>query len=223
MEGVFNKYFSVAEEKLLFATIKKTDCIYAKRDYYWMLLVRETAIRLGILAGPDSKKAKDKDLPQIGLTIGDALDSLHGEYLVYKVANNKRNKKHPIHLNKSARAALKALIDIHRKMSVNWVWKIPVDERPLVLGRNRCKPMGRRTYQLRMTHWCKQAGVPQGSVHWLRHTWAKRFLQRSSTADAILRVKAVLGHESINTSALYTLPDKEEVAEAMQQASTCRK
>ncbi len=217
---VFLHYFTEQEEKKLFKTVKETYGIYAKRDYYWMLLMRETAVRLGVLAGPDVKKAKNHELPMIGLTVGDAELSLEEGYLVYDSMNAKNQKKHPIALNKSAAKALRELLKIHSEMSESIEWDMPRLERPLFLSRNRLA-MSRRSFQARFTQWCRLAEVPEGTPHWLRHTWAKRFLERTTSSDALRRVQAVLGHSNLSTTAVYTTPDRESLSSAMREASTC--
>ncbi|WP_120510940.1 tyrosine-type recombinase/integrase [Photobacterium salinisoli] len=219
-QTVFEHYFTEQEEKRLFKTIKLTDCIYAKRDYYWMLLMRETAVRLGVLAGPDPKKANKHDLPMIGLTVLDAELSLDEGYLVFDSVNAKGQKKHPVSLNRSATEALRELLRIHREMSEGWDWDTPRGERPLFLSRNRQR-MSRRSFQHRFKLWCRAAEVPEGTPHWLRHCWAKRYLERATSPDALRRVQAVLGHSDIKTTAIYTMPDKESLASAMREASTC--
>ncbi|AWL12789.1 hypothetical protein HMF8227_02337 [Saliniradius amylolyticus] len=221
--SVFESYYTEAEEKRLFSTLRRVDDLAAKRDYYVCLLFRETAVRLGVLFGPDARKAERENLPMLGFTLGNARDSLKEEYLVFEAANNKRQKKHPVHLNKSATAALKQLLSLHKQMTRHWDWDLPHDERPLIVGRLRNRGLSRRNFQERFRYWCDQAEVPMGTVHWLRHTWAKRYLERSESPAALRHVQAVLGHANINTTAIYTRPDKEALVNAMQEASTCRK
>ncbi|MBD0786704.1 tyrosine-type recombinase/integrase [Vibrio sp. Y2-5] len=217
---VFLHYFTEQEEKRLFKTVKETYGIYAKRDYYWMLLMRETAVRLGVLAGPDVSKAKEHNLPMIGLTVGDAELSLEEGYLVYDNLNAKNRKKHPIALNKSAISALKHLLKIHKEMSEGIEWETPRLDRPLFLSRNN-QAMSRRSFQSRFSQWCRLADVPAGTPHWLRHSWAKRFLERTTSPDALRRVQAVLGHSNLSTTAIYTTPDRDSLTSAMKEASTC--
>lgn len=220
----FATYFTEAEETRLFATVKSVNALNAKRDYYLMLLVRETGIRLAILVGADPVKHKIHNLPPKGLTLGDAEQSISEKYLVYQASNNKRSRHYPIHLSKSAINALEQLIKVHYKMTVDWEWHMPVPERPLLVGRIRGKGLSRRAVQTNIKKWCKLANVPAGTIHWLRHTWAKRYLARSTNKDAaLLRIQAVLGHLNLNTTAIYTKPDKEELERAMRQASSCRK
>ena len=217
----FLHYFTEKEEKKLFKTIKNTQGIYAERDYYWMLLMRETAVRLGVLAGPDIVKSQKQGIPQLGFTVGDAECSLEQGYLTYFFANAKCQKRHPIALTKSSIHALKQLLKIQQDMGQNIDWNVPRQDQPLFLSRNR-KPMSRRNFQDRFKKWCVLAEVPEGSPHWLRHSWAKRYLERTTTpAEAIRRVQAVLGHSNINTTSIYTQPDKQAIVDTMREGSTC--
>ncbi|KFA98764.1 tyrosine-type recombinase/integrase [Vibrio sp. ER1A] len=221
MTHTIDRYFTEQEEKQLFKTVKQMGGVYAKRDYYWMLLMRETAVRLGVLAGPDVKKATTNDLPMIGLTVGDAQNSLIEGYLMYDPSNTKGQKKHPVALTKSAAHALKQLLRLHDDMSKDIDWDVPRLERPLFLSRNR-QQMSRRSFQDRFEKWCVVAEVPIGSPHWLRHTWAIRYLDRTTNPAMALRfVQAVLNHSKLSTTSVYTKPNRESVKQALQEASTC--
>ncbi|MEI8634697.1 tyrosine-type recombinase/integrase [Vibrio sp. PP-XX7] len=217
---LFLHYFTEQEEKRLFKTVRETYGDYARRDYYWMLLMRETAVRLGVLAGPDATKAAKLNIPMVGLTVGDAEMSLEAGTLEYDQLNAKNQKDTIVMLNKSATQALKKLLRLHQTMSEGWEWDIPRLERPLFLSRNR-QQMSRRSFQDRFTQWCRLAEVSQGSPHWLRHTWAIRYLERSASPDALRRVQAVLGHTNINTTSIYTRPNREALVTTMREASTC--
>ena len=220
-DPLFTHYFTEQEEKKLFKTVKQTMGFYAKRDYYWMLLMRETAVRLGVLAGPDANKAKRYELAMTGLTVHDAELSIEEGYLVFDSINNKNRKKHMVALTKSAIEALRELLKLHMEMSQGWEWETPRLERPLFLSRNQ-KAMSRRSFQARFAQWCRVAEVPEGTPHWLRHTWAIRYLERSTNPSMALRhVQAVLGHTNISTTSVYTKPTKESLGTAMREASSC--
>jgi len=219
---IFEHYFTESEEKRLFKTINRVDDLAAKRDLFWMKLMRQTGIRLSILAGPDPQKIKASrnqgiELEPVGLRVCDAEQSLVSGYLEYRSETNKRNKQHPIYLNKTARICLEGLLKIHRKQVGTHPLDLPYAETPLILSRQR-RALSRRSFQQRMEHWCNEADVPVGSPHWLRHTWAQRYLERSKDPAALRHVQAVLGHSSINTTAIYTVPTKEKLADAMRLA-----
>ena len=184
--------------------------------------MRQTGVRLSVLAGPDPRKLAKKrgegvQLDVFGLRLIDAQESLDTEYLQYRGETNKRDKQYPIYLNKTARNCLKGLIAIHKKNTADHVFDVPRLESALILSRRR-EPLKRRSFQDRMSDWCKEAGVTVGSPHWLRHTWAKRYLERSTSPDALRHVQAVLGHSNLNTTSVYTAPDKETLKRAMQVA-----
>ena len=219
---IFEHYFTEAEEKQLFRTITRVDSLAAKRDLFWMKLMRQTGIRLSILAGPDvAKIARARDagieLDPIGLRVIDAQESLEQGYLQYRGSTNKRNKQHPIFLNKTARTCLEGLLKLHRKWCEKRLLDMPYAESPLILSRH-CTALARRSYQQRMEYWCQEAGVSAGTPHWLRHTWALRYLERTTDPGALRHVQAVLGHANINTTSIYTVPTKEKLAEAMRVA-----
>lgn len=155
-----------------------------------------------------------------GLTIGDAKQSIDQGELVYRAETNKRNADTSIFLTVAAKKALSDLLEIHKKMTEisSSDWDIPLDEQPLILSRNN-NWLSRRTFESRLKYWCDQANIPAASPHWLRHTWAKRYMDRATSPEALRRVQAVLGHQNINTTAIYTRPSKEDIAQAMRDAS----
>ena len=53
------------------------------------------------------------------------------------------------------------------------------------------------------------------SVHTLRHTFGTRLL-RSQAVD-LVTVAAMMGHESLDTTAIYTRPSEEDMAEAVEK------
>ena len=57
----------------------------------------------------------------------------------------------------------------------------------------------------------KLADIPDFSAHVLRHTWARRMHEAGQPLDVI---KRWMGHESIDTTILYTLPSEDDLARA---------
>ena len=196
---VFDTYFTQPEEKQLFAFIKRHGGVEARRDLAWMQLARFSAVRVCVLSG---------------LTVGDALEALRHERLRIRPEINKGSKQQDLYASKSICQTLRALVKIHKETSCESDWPdTPFHDRPLILSRNH-RGMSIRSFQSRMQYWCKAAGVPVGSPHWFRHTWAKRQVQASDdVARTLMRVQAFLGHEDLKTTTIYTLPDKEEMVE----------
>lgn len=199
------------EEKILFSTLRKFKDIEAERDLNWMLLMRYTARRVQtvhLLDEADALEALDKGYLHLASEKqkGGKKDSVRG-----------LDKKQEIYLVDAARKALEALLKIRRKM-IAASPESSYDEQALILSRRRQR-MSIRAYQQRMTHWCNTAGIVKASPHWLRHTWAVRRLQNSTTGEGLRQVQAVLGHEHITTTQVYTQPSRDDLRKTMQEAA----
>lgn len=201
--NTFTTYFTEREEKQLLKTLKDCSTVYARRDHAWMRVLRHSGMRIEALAGANVYDAKQ------------AL--LEGKYYIRPEilkGHKDGGKGHYVTVNKSLRQALKDLLGIRRAM------KLPdFDDRPLVVSRKGGR-MGVRAYQHAMTSWCRKAGIDvEGSPHWWRHTLAKRLMKNSTAPDPRAVVMSVLGHKDLNSTIIYTLPDKEDIELAMQEVS----
>jgi site-specific recombinase XerD len=198
---VFDKYFTEAEERKLFATIKRVKGDLAERDYCWIRLARLTGIRLS---------------PLSHLTVGDAIIAINTQYLEIGEFN-KNKKKQSIFMVAESIKLLKKLVQLSRKISVDS--ELDEFERPLIVSRKHGR-MRRRGFQRRFEFWISEAGLPRGTIHWLRHTFAKRIIQRNNNStNALLAAQKLLGHTEIRTTTIYTSPDKESIKEMMANAS----
>lgn len=198
MRKVFDRYFTEAEERQLFKTVARFADINARRDYAWMRLLRQTGIRVETLAG---------------LNVLDAQTGLADKYLHLRPEITKRDQGGRVFLTTKARQALKELLAIHREMGYPLA-----DESPLIFSRKHQR-LSVRSYQSRTRHWCQAAGLADGSPHWFRHTLAKRIMKNSTAQDPRGVVQVALTHASINSTSVYTMPDKEDVERAMEEAS----
>lgn len=195
---VFERYLTQAEERALMRHVAQYADLLAQRDVQWMILLRQTGLRVGTLAQ---------------LTVGDALEILEtGRVLVAnEIAKGGRGYELP--LNKAARTALRKLLDIRREQGHR-----AVPSEPLLMSRKR-RGLSVRSLQARMQGWVRDARLPVGaSPHWLRHTLAKRLMERSESSDPQAIVQIVLGHRHRQTTAIYTLPDRAQVSAAMDLA-----
>jgi site-specific recombinase XerD len=102
--------------------------------------------------------------------------------------------------NERARAAL---------MSLGWKEHHRDAARPLLWGQRG--PLTTSGIKQLLTPYGRAAGIEPFSAHVLRHTCAKRMIERGTP---ITTVAAWMGHESINTTMIYTLPSAEEMAAA---------
>lgn len=223
----FNRYYTEAEEKALFDLLKKTDHILAKRDLAWMQLLRATGIRIGILGGKILKvngrkkgKAEALTLAQanesnnvgrlIGLTVGEAKNALKTGRLLHRPDISKTNSNGDLFLTKKAQHALNQLLKIRRQMG----YAENADEQ-LILGQKN-NGLSIRQFQERFSFWANQVGL-QGSPHWMRHTTAKRMMKNSTADNPMAIVQNMLDHKTVNSTAVYTAPDKEDMEFYMTQ------
>jgi len=205
----FDRYLTHGEEKKLYAAVKRVGDVYAQRDFAWMMLIRQTGIRVGALSQ---------------LTRHDACQALATGYLDLKPEIMKKNQGLRIHLNTtdkqgrvSAQTALQRLLALHAQMHGG-----DDPDSPLILSRNN-KAMSIRSYQSRMANWCKEAGlnVP-ATPHWLRHTCAKRLLSNSTSTSEAGKLQIIsdrLGHSNPRSTAFYTLPDKATYMQCIEESS----
>lgn len=195
---VFERYLTDVEVAQLLRTIERAAGHLAARDSAWMRLLLYTGIRVGSLAA---------------LTVEDARAAIDSKHLLIRPEIAKGGRGYRIHASTKAVRALQDLLRIRRQMEPS------PDCSALVLARTG-EPMSVRSFQARMREWVRASRIPQqASPHWLRHTLAKRVMRRSESTDPLSIAQIALGHSRRHTTAIYTLPDREEVARAMEAAS----
>ena len=195
----FERYLTEKEERQLFNHIGQFADVLARRDFHWMGLMRQTGLRVK---------------PMSLFSVDDARCALASGYVVVRADTNKRGQPHKVLANKKAIKHLKALLAIRLEMGF-----APVGDEPLIMSRNR-NGLSVRTFQERMRTWCAAAGLTvEASPHWFRHTLAKRLVSRSTSANPLAVVQVALGHRSIASTGVYTMPDKEDMAASMEAAS----
>ena len=90
---------------------------------------------------------------------------------------------------------------------------------PLVVGRRGTR-LAVRSYQARMQHWVKAAGLEiNASPHWLRHTFGQRLIESSTANEPLLVAQQALGHRSITSTQIYTKPTREQVQADIDRAN----
>ncbi len=194
----FEKYITPAEERQLFAHLKRQAALDAQRDLHWITFMRYTGIRVKAMSL---------------FTCGDARAALASGELLLRAEIQKRGRPHRMHLKSEAREALIALLKIRKAMGA-----MEEPDAPLVISR-RGAGMTVRNYQDRLRHHARAAGLTIAeriSPHWLRHTLAKRLIARSTAADPRAIVQGVLGHSSYATTSIYTAPDRETIAHELE-------
>lgn len=196
--STFTRYLTESEEKLLWQTLKLQAHVLARRDYAWMRLLRQTGIRIGSLAA---------------ITVADAEQAVRDRRLHLRQA--KRGRVYTVPVNKAARRALRELLAIRREQG-----HAPHPDHPLIMSRQEGQGLSIRAFQQRMQKWVTVSGLPlRATPHWFRHTLAKRIIARSTARNPLGIVQGALGHARVASTGVYTMPDREEIAEAMEVAS----
>ncbi len=205
---VFERYLRVEEERQLLRTVAQFGDPLAKRDHAWMRLLRHTGIRVCTLAGLD---------------VSDARLAIKKKRLTVRAAINKGEQGYRVPMNKKALQAMRDLLRLRRElghpekhdmplvMSRNW-------DAHVVRGRRPCLSI--RSFQARMSMWVGRAGLDiNASPHWWRHTLGKRIMKQSTAQDPRAIAQQALGHSNINNTMIYTMPDREDIELAMEEAS----
>lgn len=207
--NTFERYLRDDEERQLFDYIRQfRGDLYARRDLMMMQLMRQTGIRVRTCSL---------------LTCADARDALRAERLTLRPAICKQSGRrralgkapsgYSVRANKRARAALRDLLKCRREMGHD---ELP--EGILIMSRHG-RGISVRSIQERVRKWCMAAGLPAGvSPHWLRHTLAKRVMDRSTSNNPVAIVQRILGQSSPASAAIYTMPDRDEIDAAIEGA-----
>lgn len=189
------------EERQLFACIASRAAIEARRDLAWMRALRYSGCRVGEFSR---------------LTVGSALMALTQGYLFLPRQIRKGGRRdHTVFVTAALAAALRDLLAVREEQTGD---AAPPHDAPLVPNRQG-EHLSVRSYQLRMEFWVAEAGLQvQATPHWFRHTRAIAIMRRSKAQDPRQIVQVALGHADISTSAIYTAPTREEVAQALEAA-----
>lgn len=196
--AVFERYLTEDEERQLLRYVARFNTPLARRDHAWMRLLRQTGIRVGSLSG---------------LTVGAATAALHSGRLALSDEHAKGQRGYQVPANSEAQRALRDLLKVRRALGF-----APVPSEALIVT-HRGAGMSVRSFQARMAQWREESGLPvHASPHWWRHTLAKRVMKRSTAQDPLGIVQAALGQASRQSAAIYALPDREEIAAALEEA-----
>jgi len=196
---VFKRYLTEQDEKQLFKCVAGSSDAYARRDFAWMTLMRCTGIRVGSMSG---------------ITVSEAREAIRTKQLVLSDAFAKGRHGYSVFIPERGLKALRRLLKVRRELGHK-----DDDLMPLIMSRRGGQRLSIRSYQARMQHWVKAAGLNiDASPHWLRHTFAKRLVKNATTADPLQVVKSALGHADIWSTQIYTFADKEDVEASIRAA-----
>lgn len=160
-----------------------------KRNFALVQLMLQTGMRVSEVADLKQEHVKLKS---------------HGGF-VRIVGKGLREREIP--LNTSVR---KALTDYFEEIG----WTAPKNP---VFYSNRQTALSGRTIQKIIANIVKRAGVTriQVSNNTFRHTFAVNYLK--SNPGKLVELSSILGHESLNTTAIYTWPTGEDLAKDLER------
>ena len=195
---VFERYLTEEEVKALLKTVGQYSNIHAQRDHAWMRLLLQTGLRVQTLSG---------------LNVGDAKAGLRNGYIYLRPEIMKGRREHQLFLTKKAQKALRDLLNIRQRQGYG-----AGAEHPLIYSRQHGR-MAIRSFEHRTRYWAEAAGIKRPvTPHWFRHTVAKRIIANSTGKNPMLEVQRVLGHGSLEATAIYTKPDREDIERAMEES-----
>lgn len=173
-------------ERLLNTVLENKNEFFRKRDYAIIMLFLNCGLRLSELSSIDIDKIRNDDAISI---IG------------------KGNKERTIFLNDACVAAIKDYLRIRPKDAI--------DEKALFLSKRR-RRMSNRAIQHMIDRYLEKAGLDPSvySTHKLRHT-AATLMYKYGNVD-IRALQAILGHESVSTTQIYTHIDNERLRDAIK-------
>ncbi|WP_114152809.1 tyrosine-type recombinase/integrase [Chromobacterium haemolyticum] len=187
------RYLTPAERHQLFSAAYKTNDDLAQRDYHLMSALYYSGCRISEF---------------LAMSLADVWDALKTNYLYIPAAHRKGGKKdHSVLLTKPMRMHLVALLNMNPSQN---------GTDPLIAGRFG-EALTARAVQLRFRHWATEAGITLPvSPHWMRHTRAMDIMRSSEAKEPLLIVKSTLGHASLNSTAIYSAPSREEIEQELE-------
>jgi site-specific recombinase XerD len=123
-----------------------------------------------------------------------------------RIREGKGLKAREVPLNATARRALHLYLDS----------RSGAEESLFLSGRGGAMPT--RTIQAVIAHLARRAKIDhvRVSAHTLRHTFALNYLRQSP--GKLVELASLLGHESLDTTAIYTRPSSEELAQDLERS-----
>jgi integrase/recombinase XerC len=162
----------------------------SKRNYAVIQILLQTGMRIGEITS---------------LQIRDLV--LHDRSGYAKIIDGKGRKYREVPLNATARRTIKEYLETRDALT-------PED---YVFASKRGTPITIRGAQLILQTLAKKAGVDRVSIsaHILRHTFAINYL--NTNPGSLVELATILGHDSLDTTAIYTRVSKENLSESLEQ------
>lgn len=164
---------------------------HARRDYALVQLLAQTGLRVGEVAA--LRRADVEVRERSGLV---------------RVRDGKGGKAREVPLNATARRALRLYLEPRPDTAI---------EGPLFLS-GRHAPLPVRSIQAIVGRLARRARLDRlpVSAHTLRHTFALNFLR--ANPGQLVELASLLGHESLDTTALYIRPSRDDLAAGLERS-----
>lgn len=162
----------------------------AKRNYAIVQTLLQTGMRVG-----EMTHLQNRDLV------------LHDRSGYAKIVDSKGHKYREVPLNATARRAIKEYLETRDTLA-------PED---YVFASKRETPITIRGVQMILQTLVKRARIERVpiSAHTLRHTFAINYL--NTNPGSLVELATVLGHDSLDTTAIYTRISKENLSESIEK------
>jgi integrase/recombinase XerC len=156
-------------------------------------------------------------LLQAGLRVGETTSLCIGDVRLRSrggevhVRYGKGEKEREVPLNASVRRALSAYLETRHAAA-------PEPGEPLFLSRTG-ERLSERSVQALVQGLARRARISRLSVspHTLRHTFALQYLKQNP--GKLVELASLLGHDSLDTTAIYTRPSAEDLAADLEGSS----
>jgi integrase/recombinase XerC len=154
-------------------------------------------------------------LLESGLRVGEVCQLRRGDLDIrdrsgrVRVREGKGRKAREVPLNSNARRALRLYLADRPQ---------PQPEEHVFLSQRGSKPLALRTVQATIAELGQRARIRRLPVtpHLIRHTFAQRYLKHNP--GKLLELATLLGHESLDTTAIYGRPTAEQLAAGVERS-----
>ena len=160
---------------------------FAKRNYAIVQIILQAGLRIGEVSNLQVRDLKIRD--RIGTV---------------RIIDSKGHKYRDVFLNATARRALKRYLGNDLK------------EDDYVFRSRQGKKMSVRSLQKVIKRLSDKVKSRNGfTAHTLRHTFATQYLE--SNPNGLSDLSGIMGHDSLNTTSIYTRPGEEKIASTMEK------
>ncbi len=132
------------------------------------------------------------------------------------VRQGKGTKRRSVPLNSTVIGVLKEYFKYLEERNSILVAGTPLDENRFLFYGQKRMPLTDRGVRYIIKKYAYSAKLRHVSPHILRHTCAKNLIDAGQPID---RVAKILGHSSINTTAIYTMPTEQDLQKTVESIS----